>query len=504
MTPHTTRHTVGAIVLAAVAILPAACGQVDAGAPVPQNVEPVTVTVTTAEATKKTVPTVVRATGTFVADESSDVTPQTAGSVIETPVSVGDLVTAGRMIVRLDERNATLNLNHAQAALEQAEAQAQNAQVEAARHAELVQSGDISRSAYEKLTDTTGGGPGRRRPGPGPPRQRRESARRHQDQRPVQRSRQCPADRGGRVRHHLLEGRHHHADRSDQARASGARSAGGAAAPGMPVRAEVSAYPGTIFSGAISARNVAIDPNSRAMLIEVSFRNRDSRLGPGMFGTAEVLLPGDRARHLYSPRRDPAVRQRRVLGGLCDRGEHRASPHRPARGAGRRTGAHPHRRRGRCRCRDQQSRQTVRRRDGPPGPTHPRSKRRTRCTSWQNSAYGGRSGDDAESSPWPWSEVFRTSPRCRSDAERGRADGRRCRSQSRRITRRRSKPKSPSRSKMRSTPSAASRVRSTSVEGLSTVVITFPLEKNGDVGAQEVRDKVNLSCPICPKPPRHR
>lgn len=35
-------------------------------------------------------------------------------------------------------------------------------------------------------------------------------------------------------------------------------------------------------------------------------------------------------------------------------------------------------------------------------------------------------------------------------------------------------------------------VRSTSVEGQSTVTVTFSLDKNGDVGAQEIRDKVNL------------
>src|SRR5919112_917246 len=35
-------------------------------------------------------------------------------------------------------------------------------------------------------------------------------------------------------------------------------------------------------------------------------------------------------------------------------------------------------------------------------------------------------------------------------------------------------------------------LRSTSVEGVSQVFITFVLEKNADVAAQEVRDKVNL------------
>src|ERR1700722_14347580 len=41
-------------------------------------------------------------------------------------------------------------------------------------------------------------------------------------------------------------------------------------------------------------------------------------------------------------------------------------------------------------------------------------------------------------------------------------------------------------------------LRSTSVEGLSTVVITFSLDKNGDVAAQEIRDKVNLTVPDLP------
>jgi multidrug efflux pump subunit AcrA (membrane-fusion protein) len=51
----------------------------------------------------------------------------------------------------------------------------------------------------------------------------------------------------------------------------------------------------------VSARNVAIDPNSRAMMIEVSFRNGDSRLAPGMFATADVLLPATE-RGVYVPR----------------------------------------------------------------------------------------------------------------------------------------------------------------------------------------------------------
>ena len=42
-------------------------------------------------------------------------------------------------------------------------------------------------------------------------------------------------------------------------------------------------------------------------------------------------------------------------------------------------------------------------------------------------------------------------------------------------------------------------IRSTSVEGVSQVFITFLLEKNPDIAAQEVRDKVNLVIPNLPE-----
>src|SRR2546426_474634 len=42
-------------------------------------------------------------------------------------------------------------------------------------------------------------------------------------------------------------------------------------------------------------------------------------------------------------------------------------------------------------------------------------------------------------------------------------------------------------------------LRSTSVEGRSQVTVSFLLDKNGDVAAQEVRDKVNLVIPTLPE-----
>jgi RND family efflux transporter MFP subunit len=60
---------------------------------------------------------------------------------------------------------------------------------------------------------------------------------------------------------------------------------------GLSVEAEVSGYPGVVFVGLVSALNVAIDPNSRAMTVEATFPNADARVTPGMFGTAQIRLP---------------------------------------------------------------------------------------------------------------------------------------------------------------------------------------------------------------------
>src|SRR6476469_8096425 len=80
---------------------------------------PKTVSVTTAQAVTRTVPAAFQETGTFVADETSDIAPLVAGRVIATPVNVGDFVKQGRVICELDHRDAQLRLDQAKAQLEQ-------------------------------------------------------------------------------------------------------------------------------------------------------------------------------------------------------------------------------------------------------------------------------------------------------------------------------------------------------------------------------------------------
>ena len=153
-----------------------------------------TVTVTAAQAVTRTVPASFQETGTFVADETSDIAPLVAGRVVATPVNVGDFVKQGQVICELDHRDAQLRLDQARAALDQAtagvrqsqsrigfngqgnvrsrprcprwpppappmesaQAQARSAAADAKRYENLVATGDVSRSAFEKARTAAG------------------------------------------------------------------------------------------------------------------------------------------------------------------------------------------------------------------------------------------------------------------------------------------------------------------------------------------------------------
>ena len=60
---------------------------------------------------------------------------------------------------------------------------------------------------------------------------------------------------------------------------------------GQAIRIAVEAYPGTTFTGEISAVNAKVDDATHNVQVQATLRNADERLVPGMFATADVVLP---------------------------------------------------------------------------------------------------------------------------------------------------------------------------------------------------------------------
>jgi len=314
------------------------------------------VAVTTVAAIAKEVPADFSETGTFVADESSDIAPLVAGRVIATPVDVGAQVKRGDIICELDHRDAELRLEEARAQLAQATASVEQAQsrigytsgtfdptsvpeVAAAqanyqsaqsqarlaaadlqRYANLVATGDVSRSAFEKA------------------RTAKETA----DAQADAARKQYEASANGAksnfgavstssaglnsVRAQLSMAEKALADTTIHAPFDGYITARPVAAGeyvaltnkiativrigslklqlqtpeqrasqahlGDLVTARVTAYPDRDFTGRVSAINQSVDPNSRVFVLEARFDNPDTALKPGMFATAHVRLPG--------------------------------------------------------------------------------------------------------------------------------------------------------------------------------------------------------------------
>jgi multidrug efflux pump subunit AcrA (membrane-fusion protein) len=321
------------------------------------SVEPVKVPVATAMAVTRTVPAAFQETGTFVADETSDIAPVVPGRVISTPVNVGDFVKHGQVVCELDHRDAQLRLDQARAALDQAtagvrqsqsrigfsgqgkfdpalmpetvaaraalesaQALSRQAAADAKRYENLVASGDVSRSAFERARTQQETA------------EAQANAARQQYEATLNAARQSwgavensQASLEG-MRAQLAQAKKGLADTTIRAPFDGFITSRPVAAGefvafnnkiativrmgtmklelqtpeqlaargklGMTVLARVAAYPDRDFTGKITAVNPSVDPNSRVFILEAQFPNPNGELRPGMFATARVLLPG--------------------------------------------------------------------------------------------------------------------------------------------------------------------------------------------------------------------
>lgn len=112
------------------------------------TVAPVKVALTTVA--EGPTPEILTVTGLIAAEQRTDVSPDTAGKVLQVYVERGQKVKRGAPLVQLDTRNAQLNANEARANLAALQAQRQLAQDECKRSEQLLAKGAITQSQYDR------------------------------------------------------------------------------------------------------------------------------------------------------------------------------------------------------------------------------------------------------------------------------------------------------------------------------------------------------------------
>ena len=87
-----------------------------------ENPQNAAIMITVGKSVSRDVGSVIQATGSMAADETSNVAPKTAGKIANISVNAGQFISAGAAIARIDDRDARMRLATAQAAVKQAQA----------------------------------------------------------------------------------------------------------------------------------------------------------------------------------------------------------------------------------------------------------------------------------------------------------------------------------------------------------------------------------------------
>lgn len=335
------------LVLCAAGALSVACGgsraQANKGVEAGGATTPApAIEVSTAPAITRNLPRFIEATGGLAADEQTDVAPTVAGRVVAVGVDLGSYVQRGAVVARLDDSDARLRAEQSQAALAQARSAVQQAEAriglrsgqsfdptrvaevgsarvaldlaekQLRRFEKLIESGDVSRSAYDQQKAQRD--------------QLREQyqaavAQAQQNYAGVQTARAAaqgfavqvaqaqkgvrdvviyapisgyvsdrPADVGEYVstsskvativRTNPMRVR---IDIPEQSISS--------VAPGQSVSVSVSAYPERAFAGRVARISPNVSAQSRTLTVEAEVENGDGLLKPGQFATIRILLP---------------------------------------------------------------------------------------------------------------------------------------------------------------------------------------------------------------------
>lgn len=246
--------------------------------------------VRTASVQELKMPRFLRLTGQLIAWQDADVASDTTGKVAETPVERGAVVKAGDVLVKLDDRQASLALAEAKANVELARSKLALAESELTRNQPLAKARAIAEADYQRL--------------------KAERDARAADLAAAE-ARLGMAEKSladatirapfaGLVAERMVSaGEYVRAD-SPVARVVGVdRLRLELAVPegdvsrvlqGQAVEFSVATFPGQSFAGVIKFIGPAIREASRDLLVEAVVQNADGKLKPGLFAEARLKV----------------------------------------------------------------------------------------------------------------------------------------------------------------------------------------------------------------------
>jgi len=295
-----------------VVALTAGCNR---GAPATSDA-PAPVSITTAKATSRDVPVYLTASGSILADETTEVAALVAGVVADTPVDIGTYLDEGTVIVTLDDHEARLNLRQATAGVTEAEAAVASARTAAVTarsqatlatqdeqgKADLFAKGGISRNAYnqavqQKTAAIDNAEAAELQVVSSQASLTSAKARAELSQRALDNTRIRAPFAGFLSLRNAAKGEFVAAGTSvaQVARLDPVQVVVQVPEVDMPMlavgldaTASVAAHPDKTFAGKVSAVSPVVDPYSRSVTTKIGFANPDSSLRPGMFATVRI------------------------------------------------------------------------------------------------------------------------------------------------------------------------------------------------------------------------
>lgn len=320
------RYVLAGLTAAVLSVGLAGCGSDSTSVSAAPKPEPLAIAAAKVES--RPIDRYLRVTGTLLADEQAEVSAETAGRVIETPVERGSRVSRGAVLVRIAQEETSAQLVEAEANAAQLEARlglapgqafdatrvpdAMNAkaaldlaEAEFARIGSLLEQKVVSKSEYDQRKTQV------------------EAAR--QQYQMAQNVAQQSYRSLEAARARVVLARKASADASIRAPFSGqvaerivsvgdyvTRGARVATVVrvdpmrveltipeqsvslikvGQPVRVTVEAYPGETFTATVRYVSPSLRPDQRALTVEALADNPDGRLKPGLFATALIQQP---------------------------------------------------------------------------------------------------------------------------------------------------------------------------------------------------------------------